>query len=198
MRLTCGFAANSVFEVDMRPEPPGPANPYGNAWRAVPTLLRRESEAQRLIDASAARTWKVVNPDVLNDFGDPVGYRLVPGPTATMLADPASSIAGRAAFASKNLWVTPYAPNELHAAGDYPNQHPGGDGLPRWTSADRPLERESVVLWHSFAVTHDPRPEDWPVMPVEFAGFSLKPFGFFARNPALDVPPPSAHHNHGH
>ncbi len=67
--------SNSVFEVDMRPEPLGPGNLYGNAWRAVPTLLRRESEAQRLTDASAARTWKVVNPDVLNEFGDPVGYR---------------------------------------------------------------------------------------------------------------------------
>jgi primary-amine oxidase len=25
-------------------------------------------------------------------------------------------------------------------------------------------------------------------MPVEYAGFTLKPFGFFDRNPALDVP----------
>jgi primary-amine oxidase len=190
--------ANSVYEVDMRPEPSGPGNPYASAWRAVPTLLRRESDAQRLTDSSAARTWKVVNPDVLNDLGDPVGYRLEPGPTATMLADPSSSVGRRAVFASKNLWVTPYSPDELHAAGDYPNQHPGGDGLPRWTSADRSLEREDVVLWHTFAVTHDPRPEDWPVMPVEYAGFSLKPVGFFARNPALDVPPPAGHHDHGH
>jgi primary-amine oxidase len=26
-------------------------------------------------------------------------------------------------------------------------------------------------------------------MPVEYAGFTLKPVGFFDRNPALDVPP---------
>jgi primary-amine oxidase len=26
-------------------------------------------------------------------------------------------------------------------------------------------------------------------MPVEYTGFSLVPFGFFDRNPALDVPP---------
>jgi primary-amine oxidase len=31
--------------------------------------------------------------------------------------------------------------------------------------------------------------EDWPVMPVERAGFALRPAGFFDRNPALDVPP---------
>jgi primary-amine oxidase len=33
------------------------------------------------------------------------------------------------------------------------------------------------------------RPEDWPVMPVEYTGFLLSPFGFFDANPALDVPP---------
>jgi primary-amine oxidase len=32
------------------------------------------------------------------------------------------------------------------------------------------------------------RPEDWPVMPVDYAGFKLKPVGFFDRNPALNVP----------
>jgi primary-amine oxidase len=29
-------------------------------------------------------------------------------------------------------------------------------------------------------------------MPVEYSGFSLVPFGFFDRNPALDVPPGAA------
>ena len=49
------------------------------------------------------------------------------------------------------------------------------------------------MLWHTFGVTHVPRPEDWPVMPVEYTGFTLIPFGFFDRNPALDVPPSAAH-----
>jgi primary-amine oxidase len=49
------------------------------------------------------------------------------------------------------------------------------------------------VLWYTFGHHHVPRPEDWPVMPVATIGFSLKPVGFFDRNPALDVPPPAAH-----
>ena len=32
------------------------------------------------------------------------------------------------------------------------------------------------------------RPEDFPVMPVETVGFSLKPCGFFDGNPATDLP----------
>ncbi|MEY2405467.1 MAG: primary-amine oxidase, partial [Acidimicrobiaceae bacterium] len=96
-------------------------------------------------------------------------------------------------FATANLWVTPYRPDERRAAGDHPNQSGGGDGLPAWTEADRDLTGTDVVLWYTFGVTHIPRPEDWPVMNVEYAGFHLVPVGFFDRNPALDVPPPAGH-----
>ena len=50
------------------------------------------------------------------------------------------------------------------------------------------------MVWHSFGVTHVPRPEDWPVMPVEYAGFMLMPAGFFDQSPALDVAPSSTCH----
>jgi primary-amine oxidase len=46
-----------------------------------------------------------------------------------------------------------------------------------------------VVLWYTFGHTHVPRPEDYPVMPATYIGFTLKPSGFFALNPANDVPP---------
>ena len=44
-----------------------------------------------------------------------------------------------------------------------------------------------IVLWHTVGVTHFCLPEDFPVMPVEYAGFTLKPFGFFDTNPAIDL-----------
>jgi primary-amine oxidase len=99
----------------------------------------------------------------------------------------------RAAFATRNLWVTPFSEEERRAAGDFPNLHPGGAGLPTWTAEDRSLVDTDIVVWHTFGVTHVARPEDWPVMPVEYTGFTLKPVGFFERNPALDVPPSADH-----
>ncbi len=178
--------SNEVYEVDVLPDPDASDNSF--APRA--TRLDSELRAQRIVDPTKSRTWKIVNPNVRNALDEPVAYKLVPGSTPTLLADPSSSVGRRAAFATKNLWVTPYEPDERRAAGAYPNQSAGGDGLPQWTSADRSLVDTDVVLWYSFGVTHIPRPEDWPVMPVEYAGFSLVPFGFFDRNPTLDVPAP--------
>jgi primary-amine oxidase len=187
---------NAVFEVDAVPSPSGEDNPWGNAFEASATLLERELAARRRIDPLRSRTWKIVNRGTSGEMGQPAAYKLLPAATPTLLADPASSVGRRAAFAAHNLWVTPYAENERRAAGDYPNQHVGGSGLPEWTAQDREVVDTDIVLWHSFGVTHLPRPEDWPVMPVEYTGFSLIPVGFFDRNPALDVPPSPEGHCH--
>ena len=65
--------------------------------------------------------------------------------------------------------------------------HDGG-GLPEYTKSDRDIAECDLVMWHTVALTHVPRPEDWPVMPVEYTGFHLIPVGFFDRNPTLDLP----------
>jgi primary-amine oxidase len=93
---------------------------------------------------------------------------------------------------TRHLWVTRYHPRERYAAGDYPNQHPGGAGLPAYIWDDAPLEDTDLVVWYTFGAHHVVRPEDWPVMPVTYIGFMLKPAGFFDRNPALDVPRPAS------
>jgi primary-amine oxidase len=73
----------------------------------------------------------------------------------------------------------------MYPAGFYPNQHPGGDGLPRWIGQNENIVNENVVLWYTLGVTHVPRVEEWPIMPVSRVGFRLVPDGFFSRNPTL-------------
>jgi len=163
------------------------------------TRLDSELAARRDTNAATSRAWKIVNPTATNALGQPTAYKLTPMmSTPTLLAHPDSSVGKRAGFAQHNLWVTPYRADERRAAGNYPNQHEGGDGLPRWTAADRSLVDTDVVVWYTFGLTHIVRPEDWPVTPVEYTGFLLRPFGFFDRNPALDVPPTNADHCHEH
>ena len=188
---------NTVYEEHAEADAAGPGNALGSAFRTVRTALRTELEAQQLVDPLQGRVWRVVNPDRLNAVGEPVGYRLVPQGNVRAMASADSSVAKRAAFMTKHLWVTPHADDERYAAGDFPYQHPGGAGLPEWTAADRPIAETDVVLWYTIGSHHAPRPEDWPVMPVSYAGFMLQPVGFFAANPALDVAPPTPHAN-GH
>ena len=92
--------------------------------------------------------------------------------------------------------MTRYHPAELYAAGDYPNQHPGGAGLPAYAAANRPVANTDIVVWYTMGHHHVVRPEDWPVAPVSTIGFALRPAGFFDGNPALDVPPAPAAHCH--
>ncbi|GAB3360585.1 primary-amine oxidase [Amycolatopsis echigonensis] len=185
---------NAVDEVEAAAVPVGPGNPHGNAFTERRTRLHTESEAQRNADQGRARVWQIVNPERQNRLGRNVAYALYPQGQPTLLADETSVVHARANFATRHLWVTPYADAERYPAGDFVNQHPGGGGLPAWTAADRNVDGEDIVLWHTFGLTHFPRPEDWPVMPVDYAGFTLKPVGFFDRNPTLDVPPSTSSH----
>jgi primary-amine oxidase len=188
---------NSVSEVHVEAEPEGPGNPWGNAFFAKESLLKTEQEAIQDIDPLAARYWKVFNPLSRNRMGEPVGYKLMPGENSVTFAHSNAAFRKRARFTEHNFWVTPYHPEERYPAGEYPNQHAGGAGLSAWTQQNRGIENTNVVTWYTLGVTHVTRLEDYPVMPVRYAGFILQPTGFFDRNPALDVPPPNVHGHDG-
>ena len=190
--------ANAVEEVEAVRLPTSEENPYGNAFTKSKKRLRRESEGQRIGDASIGRVWHIVNTEVNNRFGQPVTYALHPQNSPLLLADESSATVKRANFATKHLWVTRYDPSERYSAGDFVNQNHGGAGLPAWVKADRDIDGQDIVLWHTFGFTHFPRPEDWPIMPMDYAGFSLKPYGFFDRNPTLDLPRSAGKSGHCH
>jgi primary-amine oxidase len=183
-----GPGGNSVVEQNTMAMPAGKDNPHDNAFTMTETVFKRESEAKRMLNLASVRRWKVINPKVRNQLGQPTGYLLQTGENSLSFSGLNSFVRKRAGFVDHHLWVTPHAANELYAAGNYPNQSRGGDGLPAWTKANRPIEDQDIVLWYSMGITHIPRPEDWPVMPVHKTGFKLSPNGFFSRNPAMDVP----------
>jgi primary-amine oxidase len=183
---------NSVSEVNFSSLPLGPDNRHGNAIGITETQFSSEKEAQRVIDLASSRYWRVINPNVKNALGEPVGYRLVPGVNALPFLHPDAPVAKRAGFMFKHFWATRFAPDEFYPAGHFPNQHQGGDGLSAWTAADRSLDNENIVVWYTLNYHHLPRPEDWPVQPCVYAGFHWMPSGFFDANPSLDVPSPEA------
>lgn len=168
---------NTVAELDTVPV----SSPEGNAFTMRARPLTSEKSARRSLDMPASRKWIVLNEKREG------GYVLVPGENSIPYAKPHSLMRKRAAFIDHHVWVTAFKPDELNAAGAYPNQSKGGEGLAAW-SGNEPLVGKDVVLWYTFGVTHIPRPEEWPIMTAHKTGFKLIPAGLFPRNPTLDRP----------
>jgi primary-amine oxidase len=181
--------ANTVYATESEAAPVSDQDPYGLGLTIRSTPLRTESEGIQDYDWNVQRGWKVVNDNASNGLGTPAGYKLVPSASFPPLIDRASPAFQRAEVIGHTLWVTPYDPHERWPCGDFPNLSSRDTGLPVWTAQNRSIENTDVVLWYVFGIHHITRPEDWPVMPVDTVSFWLKPFGFFDRNPALDVPP---------
>jgi primary-amine oxidase len=180
---------NTVFACDSEALPVSAENPYGLALVVRETPLRTEAEGKQDYDWQAQRAWKVASSQARNGLGTATAYKLVPGGCFPAQFDPSAPALRRAEVIGHQLWVTPYRPAERWPCGEFPNLSAADSGLPVWTARDRPIADTDVVLWYVFGLNHITRPEDWPVMPSDRTSFWLKPWGFFDRNPALDVPP---------
>jgi primary-amine oxidase len=187
---------NTVYAVESRALPVTDANPYGLALVTEETALRTETDGRQDYAWDTQRSWKVASTRSENAIGGRPAYKLIPGGSFPAMIDESSPAYQRAEVIGHTLWVTPYAPGERWPCGEFPNLSAADYGLPAWTARDRPIEDADVVLWHVFGLHHITRPEDWPVMPADRTSFWLKPWGFFDRNAALDVPP--SPHEHGH
>jgi primary-amine oxidase len=135
-------------------------------WVAEPEVPRTEQQAKLHMNMGQPEIWRVINPSVKGPLGYPVGYEIMGGENAMSLLVPEDYPQQRAGFTDYQLWVTPYNQAERFAAGDYPMQSHGGDGLPAWTKANRGIENTDIVVWYTMGFHHVPHSEDWPVMPT--------------------------------
>ncbi|UQC83750.1 copper amine oxidase [Colletotrichum lupini] len=179
-------------------------NPYGNYYEIRKQVVEKAS----WIDAEPKlnRVIKFENRTKKNAMsGRNVGFKLTPSASQLLLADETSQVSKRAKYARHHVWVTGHRDDELWAAGEYTNQsreEVGGvwDMVQRgdWFEDEREANgdgsgggegrKSSPVVWSVFGLTHNPRVEDWPVMPVEIHHLTIRPADFFTSNPALDMP----------
>ncbi|KAL2262283.1 hypothetical protein VTK26DRAFT_1835 [Humicola hyalothermophila] len=188
---------NSLVVEESHPLPVGEPstvhNPFGVGYTTRQTVI--EHEAGLDLDHTVNRVFKVVNERRINPTTrTPVGFRLLPCYSQPLLAHPSSFHAKRAEFGGHAVWVTRYSEDEMFPAGRFTMQSLGGEGIRSWIegrrrmgNAETGVRDEDIVVWHTFGSTHNPRVEDWPVMPCEKMVVGLKPVNFFERNPALDV-----------
>jgi primary-amine oxidase len=180
--------ANSLLIDRLVPRTLPPGHPRRSLWVREPAIARREADGQLDMDMHRPSLWRIVSAARTNHVGYPTSYQLMAGMNGHTLLSEDDMPRQRAGFINHHLWVTPYDPKERYAAGDHPTLSTPGQGLPAWTKANRSIERTDIVLWHTIGMHHVVRAEDWPVMPVLWHSFELRPFDFFDRNPALDLP----------
>jgi len=213
---------NRFIEYNASKDTLGSHNPTGNAFYYEDNVFETEQEAIRdgyyynslqlllifnfiiiiiiIITiknrcSDTARFWKIESSTERNSIGYPTAYKIVADTTIKPIADLSTATnLKRALFLNHQIWCTPYDQSQRYPGGEFPNQLVGVDGLPKWTKANRSILDTDIVLWHVFGVTHLPRPEDWPIMPVEHCGFHLKPSSFFSHSPVTDTKQQEATH----
>ncbi|KAI9826483.1 MAG: hypothetical protein M1819_007332 [Sarea resinae] len=165
-------------------------NPYGTGYVTKEEVVPRAGHFDN--DVTRNRVFKIINENVENPVSlTPIGYKIVPIVSQLLLAHPGTWHSRRSEYADHAIWVTPYQDRQLFPAGDYTNQSIGGSGIASWPSivSHAPVRNKDIVIWHTYGFTHNPRVEDFPVMPAEIAEVHLKPYNFELFNPANDVPP---------
>ena len=176
---------NSFLYEGLRPERSGQQNTRRSVWVVERRTAITEPAAKLRINTDNHAFWRVINPNIIGPLGYPVSYQLKPLTNAVSLLSLDDFPQRRAGWADFHLWVTPYNPQERYAAGTYPNQSKGGDGLPRWTKTNRSIHNTDIVLWYTLGMHHVVRSEDWPIMPTAWSEFELRPFDFFQHNPEI-------------
>lgn len=164
-------------------------SPRRSLWVSEETVARTESDGKLRMDMHRPSLWRVINPSTRNALGYPTSFQIMMGHSAHTLLSPDDVPRQRAGFIEQDLWVTAYDPDERYSAGEYAVLSPPGEGLPKWTRANRPIENRDLVVWPTVGMQHKVRAEDWPVMPVLWHQIVIRPFDFHDRNPALTLGP---------
>ncbi|KAM0632759.1 hypothetical protein ACHAPW_004399 [Verticillium nonalfalfae] len=187
--------ANSLVVEESKALPvgdPSVHNPFGVGYIAEQKVVEQEGGFD--LDLTKARVFKFINESTINPITNtPVGFKLLPAYSQMLLSHPDSYHAKRSEFGKHAVWVTRYEDDDHFPSGKHTMQSSGGDGIASGiakrdaTGMSHSVRNSDIVIWHTFGSTHNPRIEDWPVMPNEKMMVGLKPVNFFLGNPGLDV-----------
>ncbi|KIK71526.1 hypothetical protein GYMLUDRAFT_149303 [Collybiopsis luxurians FD-317 M1] len=191
---------NSVVEQDVVPlggekSATGEDNNFaGNAFTTTETVLEKESA--REYDFLKERRWKITNSARKHYAnGKDVGYSIsMKGGITPMMARADGWALRRAAFTRYPMWVVKEVEGEkggrMWPAGKYVPQtrEQPEDSIASWVAGELPVKDDDILVFLTVGTTHIPRPEDWPVMPVEHLNIAIKPNSFFDKNASMDVP----------
>lgn len=194
MDLDIDGAENAVAVDRFIPEKIPSAKTRRSLWRLKTGDVPSEVGVEPDHMAKGGETYRIFNPNKKTALKYHPSYWLHAGHTMTSVLDSADPPQKRGDFSSHGLWITKHKPEELWAAGQFPNLSHGGDGLPQFVEDKESLESQDIVAWVTLGFRHAPRPEDFPILPTFWHEFTLRPYHFFDRDPSsrmnTDYAPP--------
>lgn len=166
---------DAVEEFNHKQDVPGQSLASHDMWTPLPR------ETGRSLAPESFRSWRVVDHESRNRHLMPRSYELVPGGNGVFRG------AASEAITQADFWVQRYRPSE------FPLSSTDGrtvkQGMPRYFN-DEEVAGQDVVVWYAMHVHHLPRTENWPQMPVEWAGFEVIPRDFLDGSPIEAVKEP--------
>ncbi len=136
-------------------------------------------------DSMNGQILRVVNPETTNSLKQHPSLWLNAHHDAQSILDPEDPPQLRAQFSASQFWVTHYKPNELWAAGPYPNLNPKDEGLPLFVGDSEDIAGQDIVVWYTMGFRHVTRPEDFPVLPTFWHEMTMRPAFFFDMDPSM-------------
>ncbi|EEH41834.2 copper amine oxidase [Paracoccidioides lutzii Pb01] len=180
---------NTVGYQDSVPMPEDPiANPYSVGYIAETTVLKTSVAEDTNVERH--RVFKIRNDNVINPISHkPVAYKLQALASQMMLMNPRSFNQTRAKFATKPIWVTKHHDGMPLASSLIRARRTLVLKIPTWycgiSTGYKYAKFKQLAKITAFGLTHNLRPEAFPIMPVERISTScLKPEGFFQKDPA--------------
>jgi primary-amine oxidase len=185
---------NTLEKDSFVPETLAGAATRKSMWLLKTSSIGREAAIEPDHMATGGENYRVSNPNRKTALKYSPSYWLHMGHSVTSVLDHQDPPQKRGDFSSHSLWVTKYKPDELWAAGDFPNLSHGGDGLPRYVSDSEAIDNKDLVVWLTLGFRHAPRPEDFPILPTFWHEMTFRPYHFFDRDPSsrlnVDYAPP--------
>jgi len=156
----------------------------GQAFVTERKVLDTVADACSRIEPLKSRTWEIFGSGLHPNVKESKGWRFIPMNTGPILMRRDSPLFPKAGFTNYDVWVTLYKDREIYPGGFYLD---GRSGLPEIVKRNphESIQGKDVVFWHVFGITHIPRAEDFPIMPIEETGFIFRPHNFFTQNPSL-------------
>jgi primary-amine oxidase len=182
-------ANNTMLRDSFVPEAIPGSKTRKSLWRLKTNAINSEGPIEPDHMAVGGEAWRLSNPNKKTELKYNPSYWINSGHQATSVLDPNDPPQARADFSAHTLWATKYKPDELWAAGLYPNLSHGGDGLPQFVKDAEPITNTDVVLWYTMGFRHAPKPEDFPILPTFWHEMTLRPAYFFDRDPSSKLNP---------